>query len=108
MDALLPVINPGLVHSPASTFRDNGFMFFGSIGPVKNSNLIRIPRIMKVKAVAHKQASTASSAPSIDFSDPDWKSKYQQDFEARFNIPHITDVLPDAISYPSTFCLKMR
>ncbi|KAL2521777.1 ATP-dependent 6-phosphofructokinase 5 [Forsythia ovata] len=108
MDALLPVIRPGLVHSPASTFRDHAFLFFGSGRPVKNWNPIQIPKLMKVKAEAHKQVSTASSAPSIDFSDPDWKSKYEQDFEARFNIPHITDVLPDAVPYPSTFCLKMR
>ncbi|KAJ6732744.1 hypothetical protein OIU74_004649 [Salix koriyanagi] len=44
----------------------------------------------------------------IDFSDPDWKTKYQRDFESRFNIPHITDVFPDADPIPSTFCLKMR
>ncbi|CAK7339624.1 unnamed protein product [Dovyalis caffra] len=44
----------------------------------------------------------------IDFSDPDWKTKYQTDFERRFNIPHITDVFPDEDPIPSTFCLKMR
>lgn len=45
---------------------------------------------------------------NIDFNDPDWKVKYEREFEARFNIPHITDLFPDAVSYPSTFCLKMR
>ncbi|KAM0012706.1 putative 6-phosphofructokinase [Helianthus debilis subsp. tardiflorus] len=45
---------------------------------------------------------------SIDFSHPDWKTKYQQDFEQRFNIPHVTDFFPHAQSYPSTFCLRMR
>jgi len=44
----------------------------------------------------------------IDFSDPDWKTNYQRDFERRFNIPHITDIFPDADPIPSTFCLKMR
>ncbi|KAF4350418.1 hypothetical protein F8388_004666 [Cannabis sativa] len=46
--------------------------------------------------------------PPIDFSDPDWKSKFQSDFEKRFNLPHITDTFPDAEPIPSTFCLKMR
>ncbi|KAK9949428.1 hypothetical protein M0R45_004950 [Rubus argutus] len=45
---------------------------------------------------------------NIDFSDPDWKSKFQKEFEERFAIPHITDVFPDAVPIPSTFCLKMR
>ena len=45
---------------------------------------------------------------AIDFSDPDWKMKYQADFEKRFSLPHITDVFGDAVPIPSTFCLKMR
>ena len=45
---------------------------------------------------------------AIDFSDPDWKLKYQADFEKRFNLPHITDVFGDAVPIPSTFCLRMR
>ncbi|GKV23496.1 hypothetical protein SLEP1_g33211 [Rubroshorea leprosula] len=45
---------------------------------------------------------------SIDFNDPDWKSKFQWNFEERFNIPHLTDVFPDASTIPSTFCLRMR
>ncbi|KAJ7957429.1 ATP-dependent 6-phosphofructokinase [Quillaja saponaria] len=44
----------------------------------------------------------------IDFSDPDWKTKFQKDFAERFNIPHISDVFEDALPIPSTFCLKMR
>lgn len=45
---------------------------------------------------------------SIDFSDPDWKTKYEEDFEKRFSIPHMTDFFPDSPAYPSTFCLRMR
>lgn len=52
--------------------------------------------------------SVSAAKADIDFSDPDWKLKYQEDFESRFRIPHLTDVFPDAVSYPSTFCLKMR
>lgn len=52
----------------------------------------------------------AYGAPSaaISFDDPDWKSTYQKDFEARFRIPHLTDVIVDAAPIPSTFRLRMR
>ncbi|GAU46817.1 hypothetical protein TSUD_190740 [Trifolium subterraneum] len=51
---------------------------------------------------------TNSTSTSIDFNDPDWKIKFQQDFESRFRLPHITDIFPDTPSIPSTFCLRMR
>lgn len=57
--------------------------------------------------MAQAQQRKNSSAP-IDFSDPDWKFKFQRDFEERFNIPHLTDIFPDAEAFRSTFCLKMR
>ena len=44
----------------------------------------------------------------IDFSDPEWKNKYKQDFEQRFHLPHLTDIFKDLKPIPSTFCLKMR
>jgi len=44
----------------------------------------------------------------IDYNDPDWKEKFKEDFEARFRLPHVTDIFPDASSMRSTFCLKMR
>ncbi|CAB4314247.1 unnamed protein product [Prunus armeniaca] len=53
-------------------------------------------------------AQSKSHNKDIDFSDPDWKSKFQRDFERRFNIPHITDVFPESVPIPSTFCLRMR
>ncbi|KAL2898588.1 ATP-dependent 6-phosphofructokinase 5 chloroplastic, partial [Bienertia sinuspersici] len=40
----------------------------------------------------------------IDFSDPDWKARYQQDFESRFSLPHLKDVL-DVKPRPTTFSL---
>lgn len=43
----------------------------------------------------------------IDFSDPDWKTKYQKDFESRFNLPHLKDVL-DVKPRPTTFSLMNR
>ncbi|KAB1214532.1 6-phosphofructokinase 5, chloroplastic [Morella rubra] len=62
----------------------------------------RVDRKLRVSAEAAKQS------PSVDYNDPDWKSKFQKDFEKRFNIPHITDVFDDAVPIPSTFCLRMR
>ncbi|XP_024005085.1 ATP-dependent 6-phosphofructokinase 5, chloroplastic isoform X2 [Eutrema salsugineum] len=67
------------------------------------ANSMRIPR----GAAAAARAVMAETA-AIDLSDPDWRLKYQRDFEERFNIPHITDVFPDAEAIRSTFCLKMR
>ncbi|TQD82987.1 hypothetical protein C1H46_031456 [Malus baccata] len=52
--------------------------------------------------------SKSQNGQQIDVSDPDWKSKFQGDFDEQFNIPHITDVFPDSVPIPSTFCLKMR
>ncbi|MED6131818.1 ATP-dependent 6-phosphofructokinase 5, chloroplastic, variant 2 [Stylosanthes scabra] len=75
----------------------------------------------KVRVFAQFKATTQTPTPSsstainnnknnnkIDFSDPDWKTKFQQDFQARFRLPHLTDIFPDAPPIPSTFCLKMR
>ncbi|KAL6582983.1 ATP-dependent 6-phosphofructokinase 5, chloroplastic [Orobanche minor] len=100
MGALSPVIKPVLVRPPGIERSDHARL---SLRPYRNPNWkrTRFWKTTEVKAQTGKQA-------SIDFSDPDWKSKYQTDFEARFRIPHITDVLHDAVSYPSTFCLKMR
>ncbi|KAL0733639.1 hypothetical protein Bca4012_009849 [Brassica carinata] len=57
----------------------------------------------RASAVEHSKSSV-----SIDLSDPNWKTKYEREFEQRFSIPHITDVFPDAEAIRSTFCLKMR
>lgn len=80
--------------------RSHGFSFLNSRVP--SPTLRRVAKRGSIFAEIQKQS------PAIDFSDPDWKIKYQTDFERRFNIPHITDLFPDAESIPSTFCLKMR
>ncbi|KAM0949049.1 putative 6-phosphofructokinase [Dioscorea sansibarensis] len=36
------------------------------------------------------------------------KKEYQEDFERRFRIPHLTDSFPELSPIPSTFCLKRR
>ncbi|RWW01938.1 hypothetical protein BHE74_00016470 [Ensete ventricosum] len=45
--------------------------------------------------------------PEVDFNDPDWKKKFQEDFKKRFNLPHLRDVL-DIQPKPTTFSLKSR
>ncbi|XP_073121425.1 ATP-dependent 6-phosphofructokinase 5, chloroplastic [Henckelia pumila] len=106
MGVLSPAIESRLILPPMTARSDHELFPFGSLCLGKNTKRNGITKRIRVKAQLEKQVSTA--APSIDFSDPDWKFKYQKDFESRFNIPHITDVFPDAVAYPSTFCLKMR
>ncbi|CAN6465820.1 unnamed protein product [Victoria cruziana] len=52
-------------------------------------------------------AETASKELGVDFSDPAWKTKYQEDFERRFNLHHLRDTF-DIQPIPSTFCLQSR
>lgn len=105
MGVLSPAIKSRLIFPPSTNRSDHELFPLGSLCPGKNTKRNGILKRIQVKVQLEKQVSTA---PSIDYSDPDWKSKYQKDFESRFNIPHITDVFPDAVAYPSTFCLKMR
>ena len=72
--------------------------------PAANPSLISSrSSFTRASAVEHGKTSV-----SIDLSDPNWKRKYEREFEERFSIPHITDVFPDAEAIRSTFCLKMR
>ena len=41
----------------------------------------------------------------LDFGDPSWKQKYQEDWDRRFSLPHITDVF-DLEPRLTTFSLK--
>ena len=43
----------------------------------------------------------------LDFSNPDWKTQFQEDFDKRFSLPHLTDVI-DVEPRPTTFSLKSR
>lgn len=42
-----------------------------------------------------------------DFSDPDWKDRFKVDFESRFSLPHLRDVL-DVKPRPTSFSLTTR
>lgn len=109
MEWLLPVIGQRIV-PPASitTASQNGSApFLRPVFRYSSRNSIPSPKKMRIRVQA-EQKTVSSLANSIDFGDPDWKSKYQKDFEARFNIPHLTDVFPDTEWLPSTFCLRMR
>ncbi|KAM7515765.1 hypothetical protein LguiA_005348 [Lonicera macranthoides] len=102
MEAISPAIGSKLF-APANTY-DRSSLFSGASG----FSILRLNR-SKLNGICKKSRVYAESKSSnIDFSDPDWKSKYEEDFESRFNIPHLTDVFDDVVSYPSTFCLKMR
>ncbi|KAG1334476.1 ATP-dependent 6-phosphofructokinase 5, chloroplastic [Cocos nucifera] len=56
-------------------------------------------RIKDVRAVIFK--------PEVDFKDPDWKMHFQEEFDRRFNLPHLRDIL-DVQPRPTTFSLKSR
>jgi 6-phosphofructokinase 1 len=45
--------------------------------------------------------------PKLDFSNPNWKKQFQEDFDRRFSLPHLTDVI-DVEPRPTTFSLKSR
>lgn len=102
MDAISPAIGSKLF-TPANTYDRSG-LFSGASG----FSTLRLNKSKLNGICKNSRVYAESKSSNIDFSDPDWKSKYEEDFESRFNIPHLTDVFDDAVSYPSTFCLKMR
>jgi len=46
-----------------------------------------------------------SSEVELDFNNPSWKQKFQEDWEELFNLPSITDIY-DLKPRPTTFSLK--
>jgi 6-phosphofructokinase 1 len=61
------------------------------------------PRSRKGSAALHVRAT--SGKLDLDFSDPSWRQKYQEDWDSRFNLPHITDIF-DLKPRLTTFSLK--
>ncbi|KAL0798619.1 hypothetical protein Bca101_053794 [Brassica carinata] len=96
MDAL--ICSATMCISPKNPF------LFQSARP--GSLILRKPRFPANSVRFHQVA--AARETDIDLSDPEWKLKFERDFEKRFSIPHITDAFPDVEAIPSTFCLKMR
>ncbi|KAM7523792.1 hypothetical protein LguiA_013694 [Lonicera macranthoides] len=107
MESLSPATGSVILLPTAVKTHDHRLnLLFGSTLRTSTSTANHLNRVCRSSRVYAEKKSSNNAA--IDYSDPDWKSKFQQDFESRFNIPHLTDVFPDADSYPSPFCLKMR
>ncbi|KAL4579706.1 hypothetical protein LXL04_015865 [Taraxacum kok-saghyz] len=105
MASLSPVIS-SMLHLPTTSSDRTSFHALIQLSyPCRGErpNMIRVCKRTRCVASAEKTSKSA-----IDFSDPEWKTKFEEDFEKRFNIPHMSDFFPDAVSYPSTFCLRMR
>ncbi|GAB4831644.1 hypothetical protein Ancab_005656 [Ancistrocladus abbreviatus] len=64
--------------------------------------------IFKAKGCRRKKGCSVvgivASHPDVDFTDPDWKTKFQKDFEGRFHLPHLRHVV-DIKPLPTTFSL---
>ncbi|XP_031285412.1 ATP-dependent 6-phosphofructokinase 5, chloroplastic isoform X2 [Pistacia vera] len=101
MEALSHTITPKLTPTPVKNdvLRRNGFT--PAILRSNGCYSTRICRRSRVFAKIHH-------SKGLNFNDPDWKLKFQRDFEDRFDLPHITDIFKDATPIPSTFCLRMR
>ncbi|CAM8921961.1 unnamed protein product [Rhodiola kirilowii] len=102
MESLSPAIGSGIV-IPAEATRKNNWMLRRASSSFRSNNMRFGSADRGIRVVAESKSSA-----KIDYSDPDWKIKFQADFEKRFSIPHLTDVFPDASPFPSTFCLKSR
>nr|XP_018683169.1 PREDICTED: ATP-dependent 6-phosphofructokinase 5, chloroplastic-like isoform X2 [Musa acuminata subsp. malaccensis]XP_018683171.1 PREDICTED: ATP-dependent 6-phosphofructokinase 5, chloroplastic-like isoform X2 [Musa acuminata subsp. malaccensis]XP_018683177.1 PREDICTED: ATP-dependent 6-phosphofructokinase 5, chloroplastic-like isoform X2 [Musa acuminata subsp. malaccensis] len=73
---------------------------------LSNSKIRRFERMIRAGSQMTNSRPVVNK-PEIDFSDPDWKRHFQEDFDKRFNLPHLRDIL--AIKpRPTTFSLKSR
>ncbi|XP_044950481.1 ATP-dependent 6-phosphofructokinase 5, chloroplastic-like isoform X1 [Hordeum vulgare subsp. vulgare] len=62
----------------------------------------------KSRAAGHLVVRAMSmDRPKLDFSNSNWKDQFQEDFDRRFSLPHLTDII-DVESRPTTFSLKSR
>uniref|UniRef100_A0A0E0ICD3 ATP-dependent 6-phosphofructokinase n=1 Tax=Oryza nivara TaxID=4536 RepID=A0A0E0ICD3_ORYNI len=59
----------------------------------------------KTKRPAPLCVKATSTKVELDFNDPSWKQKFQEDWDKRFNLPRITDIY-DLKPRPTTFSLK--
>ncbi|XP_010917037.1 ATP-dependent 6-phosphofructokinase 5, chloroplastic [Elaeis guineensis] len=77
--------------------------------PLFGSNRSKFRRFHRRIATGHriKDIRAVIFKPEVDFKDPDWKMHFQEDFDRRFNLPHLRDIL-DVQPRPTTFSLKSR
>lgn len=100
----------------ASSFNGVGFINprQHSFNPIVDSSLFsfdslrstRSERCMRRRCF-FTNVSAVIAKPEIDFKDPDWKRKFQEDFEQRFSLPHLKDIF-GIKTRPTTFSLKSR
>ncbi|KAK6928205.1 Phosphofructokinase domain [Dillenia turbinata] len=79
--------------------RDGYCCNFSHPGFINSNKFLKRKEATLVRVVSENQ--------TIDFRDPDWKRKYQEDFDRRFNLPHLKDVL-DIKPRLTTFSLRNR
>lgn len=98
MGAMSPVITLHCLTTSSTRcsygFNNSNSRFNALVEPTRGSSVFA-----KVKS--------QSSASKFN-NNPDWKTKFKDDFEDRFRLPHVTDIFPDAVSMPSTFSPNMR
>ncbi|CAL9773307.1 ATP-dependent 6-phosphofructokinase 5, chloroplastic-like [Musa acuminata AAA Group] len=77
--------------------------------PLFRSSHLKVRRFKRIFKCASQvnDISVEVVKPEIDFKDPDWKKHFQEDFDNRFRLPHLTDIL-DVKPRPTTFSLKSR
>ncbi|XP_044955945.1 ATP-dependent 6-phosphofructokinase 5, chloroplastic-like isoform X2 [Hordeum vulgare subsp. vulgare] len=61
----------------------------------------------KTKRPASLRVKATSTKVELDFNDPSWKQKFQEDWDNRFNLPRITDIY-DLKPRPTTFSLTKQ
>ncbi|KAG5079070.1 hypothetical protein JHK86_003135 [Glycine max] len=98
MGAMSPVITLHCLTTSSTRcsygFNNSNSRFNALVEPTRGSSVFA-----KVKS--------QSSASKFN-NNPDWKTKFKDDSEDRFRLPHVTDIFPDAVSMPSTFSPNMR
>ncbi|KAJ3677362.1 hypothetical protein LUZ60_003086 [Juncus effusus] len=99
----LTLPNKSLQISPKSQNSIHCMKFSACCLPCSNSSLKKSEK--KNQEKFKMEAKAVLGTKEIDFSDPDWKKHYLEDWEKRFKLPHITDIL-DVKPRPSTFSLK--
>jgi hypothetical protein len=88
-------------------------------GPISSSQnylaCFGVPSSRRLRLVWYEKKSTTCQLvravsvdrPQLDFSNPDWKRQFQKDFDRRFSLPHLRDVI-DVEPMPTTFSLNGR
>ncbi|XP_062201225.1 ATP-dependent 6-phosphofructokinase 5, chloroplastic-like isoform X2 [Phragmites australis] len=75
-----------------------------------------VPSSSRLRCVGYDKKSRTSllvvgavsmDRPQLDLSNPDCKKQFQEDFDRRFNLPHLRDVI-NVEPRPTTFSLKSR